>query len=261
MSDTTAAGAGAGVLSAPAREVVLGLADDEICLGHWYATWIGLGPFLEEDLAFTSIGQDELGHARALFALAEPDGDRDALAYGRTAGAYRCCALVEQPVSAWEDLFARHLLYDEAEVVRWEALRRSSVPGLGSLAERVLVEESFHTAHARGLFLRLMRGGDTARERVGNALARQLPLALGLFEPSIGAEQAVADGVMAEPFSAQAARWRERLEALFDEGGLSVAWPTAVAEPGGRRGVRSDGWQALFEEMTKVYALDPAARW
>ena len=96
--------------------MLLALADDEICLGHWYATWMGLGPFLEEDLATMSIAQDELGHARALYVLVEPDGDLDAVAYGRPAEAYRSSWLAEDACPTWEELFVRHLLYDEAEI-------------------------------------------------------------------------------------------------------------------------------------------------
>ena len=32
-------------------------------MGQQHTEWIGVAPFLEEDLAFSSIGQDELGHA------------------------------------------------------------------------------------------------------------------------------------------------------------------------------------------------------
>ena len=150
-----------------AQELILALADDEICVAHHYATWIGLGPFLEEDLAMTSIGQDELGHARALYGLLDPAGAAtpgfgssplDRLAYGRRPDEYRCAWLVEAPTLLWEDLFVRHLLYDEAETIRWEAFRSSQLTDLASLADRALAEEAFHTRHARTLFERLLAG-------------------------------------------------------------------------------------------------------
>src|SRR3954464_2588671 len=103
-----AAGSAGEAARTAGRETVLALADDEICMGHWYASWIGLAPFLEEDLAATSIGQDELGHARALYALLASghDGDDvrlDALVYGRAPEAYRCAWLVEDPCPTWEE--------------------------------------------------------------------------------------------------------------------------------------------------------------
>ena len=57
------------------REFVLAFADDEHLMGQQHAEWIGVAPFLEEDLAFCSIGQDELGHAASLYALVAGEGD------------------------------------------------------------------------------------------------------------------------------------------------------------------------------------------
>jgi ring-1,2-phenylacetyl-CoA epoxidase subunit PaaC len=273
------AGADSASGNAAGREILLALADDEICMGHWYATWMGLAPFLEEDLAATSIGQDELGHARALYALVEPDGDLDALAYGRPASGYRCAWLVEDPCPTWADQFVRHLLYDEAETVRWEALRTSTLPGLAGLSERALGEEAYHTRHAHSLFERLASGGPDARRHLTVALDRLLPLALGLFEPTETEAEAVAGGVMAVPSAQQAGEWRRRLDALTGPVGMRLPWPATseaddtgdagaagaagVAESphGGRRGVRSAHFGGLHAEMIRVYALDPRARW
>lgn len=256
-----------------ARDVLLALADDEVCMGHWYATWIGLAPFLEEDLATTSIGQDELGHARALYALVDPDLGTDdvaldALVYGRPPDAYRCAWLVEDPCPAWEELFVRHLLYDEAEAVRWQALRTSTVPGVAGLAERALVEEQYHTRHARSLFGRLARGGPAARSRLAAAFERLLPLAVDLFEPTAGEPDALGAGVLAASSAEQESTWRARLDELARAGGMALPWPSerSSADPDGtpargRRGVRSPHFAALHDEMTRVYALDPQAHW
>ncbi len=51
------------------REYLLAFADDEHFMGQQHTEWIGVAPFLEEDLAFSSIGQDELGHAAMLYEL------------------------------------------------------------------------------------------------------------------------------------------------------------------------------------------------
>ena len=228
--------------------MLLALADDEICMGHWYATWIGLAPFLEEDLAATSIGQDELGHARALYALVEPNLDSnavevDALVYGRPPEAYRCAWLVEDPCPTWEELFVRHLLYDEAETVRWQAMRGSSLPGLAGLADRALIEEAYHTRHARSLFGRLARGGPAARARLGTALERLLPLAADLFEPTEQEPAAVAAGVLSSPRPTSTGGGGPSSTASPERPGSGLPWPSeppSVADvPRGRRGVRS----------------------
>ena len=77
-------------LSPAAREYVLAFADDEHMIGARHTNWIGLGPFLEEDLAFCSIAQDELGHAIApLSARRRGDDRRRRVALGRSAAEYR----------------------------------------------------------------------------------------------------------------------------------------------------------------------------
>ena len=50
----------------PSRaETLLPLADDELIVGWRNSEWTGIAPFLEEDVAFSSIAQNEIGHARA----------------------------------------------------------------------------------------------------------------------------------------------------------------------------------------------------
>src|ERR687896_289162 len=49
--------------------LLLPIADDELVLGWRNSEWTGIAPFLEEDVAFSSIAQNEIGHARALYQL------------------------------------------------------------------------------------------------------------------------------------------------------------------------------------------------
>jgi ring-1,2-phenylacetyl-CoA epoxidase subunit PaaC len=68
-------------------ELLLTMADDEFVSGFTDSEWTGIAPLLEEDVAISSISQDELGHARALYQLLAEvldDGrDEDAIAYDR----------------------------------------------------------------------------------------------------------------------------------------------------------------------------------
>ena len=50
-------------------QLLLSVADDELILGWRDSEWTGIAPFLEEDVAFSSIAQNEIGHARALYEL------------------------------------------------------------------------------------------------------------------------------------------------------------------------------------------------
>ena len=47
--------------------LIASMADDEFVIGFSDSEWTGIAPLLEEDVAMSSIAQDELGHAAALF--------------------------------------------------------------------------------------------------------------------------------------------------------------------------------------------------
>lgn len=62
------------MMQSPTRDALterlLAMADDELILAHRNSEWTGHGPILEEDIAFTNIALDELGHARSGTACA-----------------------------------------------------------------------------------------------------------------------------------------------------------------------------------------------
>ena len=50
-------------------ELLRSMADDEFVIGFSDSEWTGIAPLLEEDVAMSSLAQDELGHAAALYGL------------------------------------------------------------------------------------------------------------------------------------------------------------------------------------------------
>src|SRR2546430_15493727 len=75
----------------------LEIADDELILGWRNSEWTGIAPLLEEDVAFSSIAQNEIGHARAWYELAarELGTTADELALDRRPEEYRCSRLLQ----------------------------------------------------------------------------------------------------------------------------------------------------------------------
>src|SRR5438874_3077566 len=113
----------------PLHTLLLALADDEFILGYRNSEWTGIAPMLEEDVAFSSMAQDEIGHARLFYEmLAELTGIRaDKIAYARQPHEFRCCWLVEhRRWLDWANAIARQFLYDTADHVRLEALSHCS---------------------------------------------------------------------------------------------------------------------------------------
>jgi ring-1,2-phenylacetyl-CoA epoxidase subunit PaaC len=136
---------------------LLDIADDELVLGWRDSEWTGIAPLLEEDVAFSSIAQNEIGHARALYELVarERGTTADELAFDRAPEEYRCSALVERRLLDWEKTIARHYLYEEADARRLEQLKHSDNAEIAGLAAKIDREETYHRMHAQMWFDRL----------------------------------------------------------------------------------------------------------
>ena len=138
-------------------ELLLEIADDELILGWRDSEWTGIAPLLEEDVAFSSIAQNEIGHARALYELVarERGTTADELAFDRSPEEYRCVTLVERRFLDWEKTIARHSLYEEADAKRLEQLKQSDDAEIAGLAAKIDREETYHRMHAQMWFDRL----------------------------------------------------------------------------------------------------------
>ena len=126
-------------------DLLLPLADDELILGWRNSEWTGIAPFLEEDVAFSSIAQNEIGHARALYQLvAEEMGTTaDELAFDRRPEEYRCSQFVElRVVPDWARTIARQVLYEEDDERRIKELMESDDPKVAGLAAKIDREEA-----------------------------------------------------------------------------------------------------------------------
>jgi len=136
---------------------LLEIADDELILGWRDSEWTGIAPFLEEDVAFSSIAQNEIGHARAIYELLarERGTSADALAFDRSPDEYRCARITELRLLDWEQTIARHYLYEEADERRLAKLKGSEDPEVAGLAAKIDREEAYHRMHAQMWFDRL----------------------------------------------------------------------------------------------------------
>ncbi|HVL64586.1 MAG TPA: 1,2-phenylacetyl-CoA epoxidase subunit PaaC [Actinomycetota bacterium] len=272
------------------RALLLAAADDELVIGHRHSEWTGHAPHIEEDVAFSSIAQDEIGHAAALYGLvAEMEGsDPDAIALGRKPEDYRHAILCERPNRDWGYTLARHWLYDTAEDVRLEALSESSHDGLRAVATKLRREERYHLLHADMWIERVARGPVDGRTRLIDSLTHAFPEAIALFEPLESEHEALERGLLPVPSDELRKRYVERAARALDELGLPTevgAGADAAAEfiasssgdliesddgadpePagrafGGRSGNRSEDFQPLWEEMTATYRENPGASW
>lgn len=285
----------------PRFGLLLSLADDEMVIGHRHSEWTGWAPYLEEDLAFSSIGQDEMGHARLLYELAEPLAGRsaDTLALGRRPEEYRHAVICERPNRDWGYTIARQYLYDTADDVRLAALKGSSFEELSSAIDTLRLEERYHLEHARQWFERLAGGPVEARDRFAAGLEGAIGEALALFEALPEEEALVSDGVLPRSSEDLLSEWLDRVGTALE--GASLDWvltehtkaagelvPTSSGEietgptlsvpgierrdgrwvhvggfagDGGRQGRHTEDFSALWDEMTGLYRRVPGATW
>lgn len=285
----------------PRLGLLLALADDELILGHRHSEWTGWAPNIEEDLAFSSIAQDEMAHARLLYGLAaEMTGtDEDALALGRQPNEYANAVLCERPNHDWGYTLARQFLYDTADDVRLEAIARSAWTELAEVVAVIRLEEKYHLDHAYVWFDRLAQGPAEGRQRYAEGLAATIGEALTIFEPLPGEGQLVAEGVLPRSSEDLLNAWIGRVGEMLESASLDFVLerfepvgemvPTGSGEmprpaddfitpdvvrrdgrwmheggfagAGGRRGRHSDDFLPLWEEMTMLYRAHPGARW
>jgi ring-1,2-phenylacetyl-CoA epoxidase subunit PaaC len=271
-------------VQAPLQELLLAVGDDEFVIGYANSEWTGIAPLLEEDIAFSSLAQDELGHARLLYQLlselqieAGPNlnsqlfnrASPDTIAYCRAPSGFRNARLVERPRGDWAYSVSRQFLYDTADYTRLESLCRSAYLPLADAAAGIIREEKYHLLHAHTWLDRLASGGTAARSRQRAAFEALWPDALGLFEPLAGEAALVEAGILPDTFAILQNRWLSsladalrRLELPFPFIERGHEWESAVTpEYGGRRGEHSASFTQLYEQITSVYRLEPNARW
>jgi ring-1,2-phenylacetyl-CoA epoxidase subunit PaaC len=249
----------------PFVELLLSVADDKFILGHRNADWTGLAPILEEDIAFSSLSQDEIAHATALYQMiAGFLGTKpDKLAFGRKPEEYRCAQLVElSDEYNWAMAICRNFFCDHFDSLRLRRLAQSKYTPLAQLAARLAAEEQIHIEHVDSWMKRLGQGGEDASRRMQEELDRLTPLASLLFEPAKGQEDLEAEGIYPHLESEMFGCWAESLQNVARESGLSLRLrPVPPGVVGGRRGRHSDTFLVLLDELTEVYRLEPEAAW
>ena len=243
--------------------LLLSMADDEFVIGFSDSEWTGIGPILEEDVAISSLAQDELGHAQAfygLYAEVVADGrDADAVAYDRPPEGYLHARLLDHPRGDWAGTIARRWLYETADAVRLEALARTSHEPLRQLVDKLRREERYHLMHVETWLDRLATGGDEPRHRLAEALAVMGPDAGTVLAPLPGETALVRHGIIAEPFAALEARWRAITSTRLVGLGLPALPPTADLATARTR--HSEAFRSLHAEFTMVRRSEVGATW
>lgn len=238
---------GAGV-----AEFLVGVADDELLAGHVLTSLAGWGPELELNIAMSSIGQDEIGHARRLYEFLLGDrAEVERFVYERPAGEFRATALTRTYPSRWESVLVRSYLYETADSARTAALAGSARPDLAGLFGEMVPEERYHLDFWTTWLRSTTAAGTEGRLRVQRALDELWPLARASFGRSVPGDVEQALGVENGVLNAAYAAWAADVAAVAADLGLRL-------DDGGAP-ILPDALDEMLDEMRCVYRTAPGS--
>jgi ring-1,2-phenylacetyl-CoA epoxidase subunit PaaC len=245
------------------KELLYKISDDQLILGHRNSEWTGMGPLLEEDIAFSSMAQDKVGQSHALYSILHQLGeqDPDTVAFTRNASQFHNCTFVELPNSEYDFSLIRHFLYDTALALRFDMLANSSFKPLAELATKIKGELRYHTLHANTWIKQLGSATEESISRLQQSLEFSMPYALGMFEKSPYEKELIEERIFpGEELLRE--RWLSKIEEILKQTSLHLPDAKLInPKEGGRMGKHSEHLQPLLDEMSEVFKIDPTAEW
>lgn len=254
-------------------ELLYQLADDDFIISHRDSEWLGLAPHIEEDVAFSSIAQNTMGHAAMYYGLLEElgEGNADDLAHLRQPEQFRNAVLLEQvngtgtylhePHYDWAFTVIRHYFYDLFKTVRLESLKDfSSYVPLANTAQKVLREEKYHLYHWHAWMKLLYNGSQEAKQRLDEAIDKAWPDVSGLFSLGAKANDITSFGLI-EGEELLQKRWLEKAQERFSAYGIKLPSKLPAVTKDGRAGQHTDDLKQAVDTLSEVYRSEPAANW
>ena len=251
-------------LHVPMIKLLLSIADDKLFLGHSNSNWTGLAPILEADIAFSSLAQDDIAHAGALYELVEElsETSADDIAFGRTESEYTCAKIVTlRDNFNWAAAIARQFYCNHFDYCRLCRLSDATWKPLSNLANRLKTEQAIHVDYVNSWIMHLGTGTKESKTKIQDALDSYSADASMLFEKPEGFKLLQSEGVLAhtDDFFNQ---WLEAIQKVTSKSALTISIsPFDEQNQGGRIGVHSKDFQESLCELQEVYLQDPTATW
>jgi ring-1,2-phenylacetyl-CoA epoxidase subunit PaaC len=244
-------------------EYLLRLGDNCLILSQRLSEWCGHGPVLEEDIAWTNVALDLLGHARFWLSYAsEIEGagrDEDKLAFLRDASDFRNVLLVEQPNGDYAMTTARQFFFDTWYFHLLGGLQQSTDTRVAAIAAKARKEVTYHLERSTDWVIRLGDGTAESQRRMQAAVDELWPYTGELFEMDDVDRQVVQSGVGADVESLRP-QWTEHIQKTFAEATLQAPASNWM-QRGGKRGVHTEKLGYLLAEMQFLERAYPGAQW
>ncbi|GIO23631.1 1,2-phenylacetyl-CoA epoxidase subunit PaaC [Oceanobacillus sp. J11TS1] len=248
-------------------ELIYQLADDNFIHSYRGSEWLGLAPHIEEDVAFSSINQDTMGHASMYFELLETlgEGSVDELSHNRKPKDFRNAIILEeangsgtyldQPEYDWAFTVIRHLFFGVLKEIRLESLNQSSYEPLIHTSRKIQTEQYYHLMHWKTWFTQLMLSTQEARDKMEQAISRVWRdfggvISLGKYGKEISDLKLIAseDELRSE--------WLRRIHQIFDQVGFSIEGNPGMEQGNGRNGEHTEDLTSALNILSEVYHSD-----
>jgi ring-1,2-phenylacetyl-CoA epoxidase subunit PaaC len=162
------------------------IADDEWVIGSFLAEMSGGGPFVEENVAISSLAQDEIGHADLLYnevlkinPLVKWD-NADGFVYLRSPAEFRPSALVSTKTSDWAVLCIQHYFYECSDRYRLSNMIQLVEGSLKDVLQQISREENYHYRHWE-TWVKKMTLTPEGKRRLQVGIHQLWPKFLGVF--------------------------------------------------------------------------------
>lgn len=253
-------------------ELLYQLGDDDFILAYRNSEWLGLAPHIEEDVAFSSISQNTMGHANVYYQLLADlgEGSADAIAHDRQPAQYKNAIILEEkngsgtylvePRYDWAFAVVRNYFYDLNKKIRLDSLRKSSYKPLANAASKIMTEQYFHIMHWEVWFTQLMNAQGEARTRMTAAIQRVWADYLGVITLGPKGEELVKmDLIESEAILKE--RILAKLQTIFDKVQFAFPGEPEMKRGDGRSGIHTDELAQAIETLSEVYLLDLTTNW
>jgi len=253
-------------------ELIYQLADDDFIIAFRGSEWLGLAPHIEEDVAYSSINQNTMGHAAMLYQLLEDlgEGDADELAHGRKANERKNAIILEEvngpgtylvePKYDWAFTVVRHYFYDLYKKIKLESLKNSSYEPLAQVAININKEEYYHLMHWGTWFKQLSLAGGEATEKMKAAVEKVWADLEGLITFGPNADKMEEFGLIAGEEELRK-QYLSKLESILQSVNFSYPGEPGMKRGNGRIGEHTKDLDQALETLSEVYVSIPKATW
>ena len=253
-------------------ELLYQLADDDFVLAFRGSEWLGIAPHIEEDIAFSSINQDTMGHAVLYYELLQAlgEGEANVLAHERPASERRNAVLLElangtgtyleEPQFDWAFTVVRHYFYSVYKQEKLHVLEQSSYEPLAQLAANIQVELHYHVMHWKVWFQQLCLNDGVARRRMEAAIKRVWGEFAGVLSFGPLGDRMVKSQLL-EAESAFHTRFIEEMKKIFIKVHLPDPGTPEMKSGDGRKGEHTGDLKTALATLSEVYDLDPQTVW